>query len=79
MVPQAYRWMAARYGFALEPDQSRRMAMVCPTIFWTDHAAGQKFTLRERIISLRQQGFSIRSATMQTIDDGWLLITYPDR
>ncbi len=79
VVPQAYRWMAARYGFALEPDQSRRMAMVCPTIFWTDHAAGQKFTLRERIISLRQQGFSIRSATMQTIDDGWLLITYPDR
>ncbi|MDY0958379.1 hypothetical protein SOM26_06735 [Sphingomonas sp. CFBP8993] len=79
VFPYAYRLVAARYGFALATDGDRSMARDCPTLFWTEHVAGEKVTEEGLAAQLRADGFPIGRARLIRIGDGHVLETWPTR
>ncbi|MBT0669401.1 hypothetical protein HT136_13600 [Novosphingobium profundi] len=78
VIPFAYRWVAQRHGFALTDARSRDLSPACPTVFWTEHVAGQSPSAGAIIASLRARGFAIGTADLRRIGDGWLLVVAPD-
>ncbi len=74
VIPFAYRWIAARHGFALAPAGSRTREGACPTVFWTEHVAGQSPSAGAIAASLRARGFAIGAGYVQRIGDGWILV-----
>lgn len=51
----------------------------CPTLFWTEHVAGQPDTARDLAMRLRTAGFPIGRARLQRIGYGRVLLTWPTR
>lgn len=74
VLPFAYDLVAREHGFALAAPGSRTMARDCPTVFWTEHVAGQHPTATTLITALRAQGYPITDARVRRIGDGWILI-----
>lgn len=72
VAPAAYRTVAAHFGFALEPETSRRMAKACPTLFWAEHDTRHRFTDAAILAHLRASGFAVNAITVRRIGDGWV-------
>lgn len=77
VFPFAYRIVAAHFGFPLTPASGHSMASDCPTLFWTEHAAGQPVTLEGLTAALRAQGFPIGQARLWRIGHGYVLEARP--
>ena len=77
IVPFAYRDVAHRFGFTLAPEVSHDLSRTCPTVFWTEHVAGQHPTAQAMIDGLRASGYPIASGRAKRIGSGWILITAP--
>lgn len=77
VIPFAYSWVARDHGFALAPASSRALAATCPTVFWTEHVAGQAPDARTIRDALRRRGFPVTEGHLRRIGDGWIFIAPP--
>lgn len=79
VFPFAYRIVADHFGFPIADPRDRTIPRDCPTLFWTEHVAGQPDTARELAMRLRAAGFPIGRARLQRIGYGRVLLTWPTR
>lgn len=79
VVPFAYRQVAAHFGFPIRAPQDRSMAQYCPTLFWTEHVAGESVTAEQLAMPLRAAGYPIARARLMRVGDGHVLLTWPAR
>lgn len=72
VVPYAYRLVAERNGFAVEPAGSRRMSAACPTLFW-GQAAGQPMPSPGEVLAYEQgRGFAVPRLWFYRFGEGWI-------
>ncbi|WP_395390795.1 hypothetical protein WBP07_09590 [Novosphingobium sp. BL-8A] len=76
--PWAYREVAGRFGFPLEPEGSRRLAQSCPTLFWAEHDSLQRFDRAMILAHLRASGFAVDAIEVHRIGDGWVAEAAPN-
>lgn len=79
VFPFAYRIVANHFGFPIADPRDRTMPRDCPTLFWTEHVAGQPDTARDLALRLRAVGFPIDRARLQRIGYGRVLVAWPTR
>lgn len=79
VIPFAYRTVAAHFGFSLASPNDRTMPLECPTLFWTEHVAGESVTAESLAAPLRAAGFPIGRARLLRIGDGHVLEAWPAR
>lgn len=72
VVPFAYRTMAARHGFSIEPASSRRVSASCPTLFWAEQGRRNVSSAAEILRDVRADGFAVRKISVRHIGDGWI-------
>ncbi|HZU63244.1 MAG TPA: hypothetical protein VFF98_06145 [Novosphingobium sp.] len=72
VVPFAYGWVAAHHGFALTPIAARRLSPTCPTLFWTEHVAGQYPSAEAVAQRLREGGFAVPAGQLRRYGEGWV-------
>lgn len=77
VAPFGYRTVAAHFGFALEPESSRRLARTCPTLFWAEHDTRHEFTDAMILGHLRANGFAVSAISVRRIGDGWVAVAEP--
>lgn len=75
VFPFAYRIVAAHFGFPIVSGYD--MGRDCPTLFWTEHAAGQPVTVDGLMAELRARGFPIGRARLRRIGYGYVLEAWP--
>lgn len=76
-VAFAYRVMARRHGFAVEPVDSRRISNTCPTLFWAEHDTRRRFATADIVAHLRDKGFDVSNIAQVRLGDGWIASTGP--
>ncbi|WP_294238561.1 hypothetical protein [uncultured Sphingomonas sp.] len=79
VFPFAYDIVARHFGFPLTPESDHFMPHDCPTLFWTEHIAGQSGNRDSLVAALRAKGFPIGPAKLVRIGNGYILITSPTR
>lgn len=72
VVPFAYRTMAARHGFTIEPAGSRRVSPTCPTLFWAEQGQRHRATAAEILRDVQTDGFPLHEIRVRRIGDGWV-------
>lgn len=77
VAPFGYRTVAAHFGFALEPEPSRRLARGCPTLFWAEHDTRHEFSDAMILAHLRASGFAVSAISVHRIGDGWVAAVEP--
>lgn len=77
VLPFAYHTVAAHFSFPLAAAGDRTMPRDCPTLFWTEHVAGESVTTEGLVSPLRAAGFPIGRAQLMRIGDGHVLVTWP--
>lgn len=77
VFPQAYRLVAQRFGFALEPQESRRLSHGCPNLFWAEHDTIAAWNEANILAHLRRQGFAVQRVWQYRIGDGWIAADRP--
>jgi len=77
VVAFAYRHVAARHGFSVEPPQSRRMPRDCPTLFWAQTVSEAMPAEAEVLAHERAQGFAVESLWFHRVDGAWIASTDP--
>ena len=77
VIPFAYRMMAARHGFVLEPQQSRRIPTRCPALIWGEHDASHIFTAASVLSHERERGFGFDRLLLYRAGDGWVASNRP--
>lgn len=78
-VAAAYRFMAQRHDFTLEPATSRRVSARCPTVFWAEHDTRRLYDAPMILTHERAKGFAISEVSQTRIGDGWMAISSPIR
>ncbi|MDZ7282611.1 hypothetical protein N4G62_11300 [Sphingomonas sanguinis] len=79
VFPFAYHIVADHFGFPLALDSDRTLSPDCPTLFWSEHVPAHAGTAQGLTAALRAQGFSIGSARLVRVGDGYVLVTRPMR
>lgn len=77
VAPWAYGEVARRFGIALEPEGSRRLARDCPTLFWAEHDTRHRFDDDAILAHLRASGFTLDAVEVRRIGDGWVAVVRP--
>ncbi|TCM19492.1 hypothetical protein EDF56_103129 [Novosphingobium sp. PhB165] len=77
VAPWAYREVAGHFGFAIEPETSRKRAQACPTLFWAEHDSRHRLSDAAILVHLRQSGFAVDAIEVHRIGDGWVAVSQP--
>jgi len=72
-----YRTAANRFGFAIEPAGSMRMATDCPTLFWAEHNQRNLFDARSALAHIRKRGYPVERLSLYRVGDGWVASNRP--
>jgi hypothetical protein len=67
--------MAERFGFRVEPADSRRVSPNCPTLFWTEHYLGPVIAPAPVFQHVRKQGFPVAGLAVYKRGLGWIAST----
>lgn len=73
----AYRRVARRLGFQIEPAGSRALSRDCPNLFWGEHDGGRRFDAATVLRHLRRGGFALDKIALYRIGDGWIASDRP--
>jgi hypothetical protein len=79
VVRFAYRTMAERFGFRIEPAASRRVSATCPTLFWAEHGTRIRPEAEQVLAAERARGFALPGLTQEWIGVGWVAEAPPLR
>ncbi|MET4898254.1 hypothetical protein RN629_14000 [Sphingomonadaceae bacterium jetA1] len=77
VMPFAYAMVARRMGFPLASPADHSMDRHCPTLFWTEHVAGESVTADGLAAPLRAAGFPIGPVRLLRLGDGHVLMAWP--
>lgn len=79
VVPFAYRMMSDRFGFAREPDNSRRLSAHCPTVFWAEWIRPQGWTASQILRHLHERGYRIEGITVYQFGGSFVAVRLPQQ